>query len=348
MTGLSEASIESTIRRTDAALRHAGVHPLPLLRPPYGAVDPDVYTAARRTRHAVVLWDVDPYDWDYRSTEQIAAGVLAQLHPHGRNIVLMHDGVVNSPRTVAAVPRIIAAARRRGYCFTALDERGRPGYPTPAATLSVDPGDRRVREGGTLRATITLATPAGRDTTVRLAVTGAAGPVDDDLRHAAQLVRIPSGATSVRVRLPVRRDGLDEATERFSLGLAEPRGVEVSGTVVEVAVLDRDRPPKVDGQPVTVPEPAAGTTQVPVVFRLAAPSGRDVRLAYETVPGTADESDYISTSGAVTIPAGELEAQVVVSVRSDLVPEGPETFAVHLDSADHARVRTADAVVTIG
>jgi len=345
MTGLSEPSIESTIRRTDIELHRAGVHPVRLMRPPYGAVDGDVYTAARRTGHVVVIWDVDPRDWDYRSTDQIADSVLAQLDRHESNIVLLHDGVVNSPRSVDAVPRIIAAARRRGYCFVALDERGRPGYPTPTARLSVT--ERAVREGGKVKATVSLPTPAGRDTSVRLALVAGTARPGEDLVVGTKRVRIPAGAVTADVRLPAARDGLDEDAERLTIGLESGAGLLVDGVSTVVTIEDRDRPVKVSGEPASVAEPASGTTQVPVVLRLSEPSGREVRLTYRTVPGTAGSSDFIGTSGTVTIPPGSLTATVSVSVYADLEPEGPETFTVHLDRAEHADVRVRDAVVTI-
>lgn len=346
MTGLSEPEIVSSIRRTATRLRRAGVHPMRLLRPPYGAVDGEVQAAARRTNHPVVLWDVDPYDWDDRSAGEIAASVLAQLRPRGRNIVLLHDGVANSPRSVDAVPRIVRAARQRGYCFVALDERGRPGFPTPTARISLDP-ERRVREGGTLRATVTLSAPAGRPTSVRLTIDSDAGSASKDLDLRTRLVRVPAGAMEVPVTARVVRDRLDEATERFVLGLEAGTGVRPGTATVTAVVKDRDRPSRVSGEPASTTEPAAGTAQVPVVFRLDRPSGRDVRLTYRTVPGTADESDYISTSGTVIVPAGALTAELTVSVLADLLVEGVETFAVHLDSAEHARVAVRDAVVTI-
>ncbi|WP_460716690.1 polysaccharide deacetylase family protein [Nocardioides dilutus] len=347
MTGLTQAEIVSTIRRTDGQLRRAGVHPMSLVRPPYGAVDGDVYAAARRTHHTVVLWDVDPYDWDNRSADEIAASVLGQLRRNGRNIVLMHDGVTNSPRSVDAVPRIVRAARQRGYCFVALDERGQPGYPTPTARITLDPDHRRVREGGTVRATVTLSAPAGRETSVRLAVSGGTASPSDDLAIRTRTVRLPAGTLSKEVRIPVVRDGLDEATERFDVSLASGQGVDLDAEPVTAVIRDRDRPPRVSGEPASTTEPPAGTVQVPVVFRLDRQSGRDVRLAYRTVPGTADESDYISTSGTVTVPAGGLTAVITVSVLADLVVEGAETFVVRLDAAEHARVAVRDALVTI-
>jgi peptidoglycan/xylan/chitin deacetylase (PgdA/CDA1 family) len=347
MTGLSEAQVVSTIRRTDRQLRREGVHPINLVRPPYGAVDSDVYAAARRTHHTVVLWDVDPYDWDGKTANQIATSVLGQLKPHGRNIVLMHDGVTNSPRSVDAVPRIVRTARQRGYCFVALDEQGRPGYPTPTARISVEPEQRRVREGGTVRATLSLSAPAGRDTSVRLSVDSDTGSVSKDLDLRTRVVRVPAGTIIVPVTVPVVRDRLDEPTERFELGLRRGVGVRPRAGTVTVVVKDRDRPPRVSGEPVTVAEPAVGSASVPVVFRLSRPSGRDVTLTVTTVAQTADESDYDALTTTVSIPAGSRTVVVPVTVRADLDLEPVETFLLHLTRAAHARGSGGDAVVTV-
>ncbi|WP_372736159.1 polysaccharide deacetylase family protein, partial [Nocardioides sp.] len=192
MTTQSTAQIVGTIRATDAALRGAGTHPLSLVRPPYGAVDGAVRAAARRTSHPIVLWDVDPRDWDGRSSDQIASSVLAQLRPGRRNIVLLHDGVANSPRTVAAVPRIINAARGRGFCFVGLNGKGKPGFPTPTARLVVGKQGLKVPEGRDLKATVRLSAPAGRATTVQISLARGTASLRRDVGRFARTVRVPA------------------------------------------------------------------------------------------------------------------------------------------------------------
>ena len=135
MTTQTSAQVAATLRATDAELRRAGVVPTRLMRPPYGAINDSVRATVRRSGYTPVLWDIDSRDWTGLSTSTIAARILGSLRPGGSNVVLQHDGVGNSPASVDAVPRVIREARRRGYCFVALDEGGRPGFPVPAAPI---------------------------------------------------------------------------------------------------------------------------------------------------------------------------------------------------------------------
>jgi peptidoglycan/xylan/chitin deacetylase (PgdA/CDA1 family) len=70
-----------------------------------------------------VLWTIDSEDWTGISSSAIAQNVLSHLR-RGDNIVLQHDGVDNTPATLAALPKIVSAARQRGYCFGELGNRG--------------------------------------------------------------------------------------------------------------------------------------------------------------------------------------------------------------------------------
>ena len=137
LTRLSDAAIRATIRRTRRAADDAGVQMSRLIRPPYGAINARVRSVLTGMGLVPVLWTVDPEDWRTgRSTDAIASSVLAQLRPHRTNIVLQHDGVGNSPRSVAAVPRIIRTARARGFCFARLGPDGTPVAPVPGVAVS--------------------------------------------------------------------------------------------------------------------------------------------------------------------------------------------------------------------
>ena len=210
MTSQSSAEIQGTITATDRALRRAHVHPLPLVRPPYGGTNGTVERAIRATGNTSVLWDIDSSDWEGGSAGTIANGILSALRPHSSNIVLQHDGVANSPASVAAVPRVVAQARRRGFCFVALDEHGRPGFPTPRVGLEVL--TPTVSEGLAARVAVTLSKPAGRATHVTVRRAGGSATARD-LGLAAVRVTIPAGRLRAVVRIPVRRDGVDEPTE---------------------------------------------------------------------------------------------------------------------------------------
>ena len=224
LQNLTQHQIEDTIRTTDQALRDAGVRPTDLMRPPYGAVDAHVYAAIRARHLRPVLWNVDSRDWAGGSADEIAARVLAQLHS-GSNVVLQHDGVGNSPSSVAAVPRIVREARHRGYCFVGLDEHGRPGYPVGRAALDVEPPDQHVAEGSRLRLTVSIDREVGHDTWVRLRLKGRTASLRHDLVRQGTTVRIPAGRLSAHVDIKIRHDQLVEGPEEFDVRLSDGVGL---------------------------------------------------------------------------------------------------------------------------
>lgn len=103
-----------------------GIVPQPIMRPPYGASDEVTRLAASGAgQRDVVLWDVDTKDWTGISADAIAARALAGTNG---SIIVMHTFVAN---TAAALPRIIAGYRARGFRFVTVGQLlGIPG-PVP-------------------------------------------------------------------------------------------------------------------------------------------------------------------------------------------------------------------------
>jgi peptidoglycan/xylan/chitin deacetylase (PgdA/CDA1 family) len=118
------------LRSTNRALAKAHAGPTVLVRPPYGLTNKRIRKQARSLGMSHVMWTVDSNDWRGGNARQIAARVLAQLRPHSANIVLQHDGLSRSPNSIRAVPLIVKAAAKRGYCFTSLNARGRLVIPS--------------------------------------------------------------------------------------------------------------------------------------------------------------------------------------------------------------------------
>ncbi|WP_157538373.1 MULTISPECIES: polysaccharide deacetylase family protein [unclassified Nocardioides] len=222
LTARSDREIRDSIRGTDRVLRRAGVHPTHLLRPPYGAMNDRVRADIVRLGYRPVLWTIDSRDWANGTAPQIAGRILRALHP-GNNIVLQHDGVTRSPISVDAVTRVIRTARRRGYCFTGLDERGLPGFPSPLASVSV----RQGAEGGFAVATVRLDRMAGRRTAVTLSVRSGSATVGTDLADVRTRVVIPAGRLTASVRIPILADGLAEPVERAAVDISAPSGVRI-------------------------------------------------------------------------------------------------------------------------
>ena len=128
LTKLSKGQIRSQIVRANRAITQAGAPRPTLMRPPYGATDNQVDAVVRRLHMHEVLWSVDTQNWSGISVDAIVRRALAAIH-RGDNIILMHDGVSTSNRTVKAVPRVIRGIRKRGYCVAPLTRRGEPRKP---------------------------------------------------------------------------------------------------------------------------------------------------------------------------------------------------------------------------
>ena len=98
----------------------------------------------------------------------------------------------------------------------------------------------------------------------------------------------------------------------------------------------------------SVPEGDSGVTQARFVIRLSAPLPRDVRVHYATEDGTASTgSDYSPASGELLLPAGSVEATVLVPILGDTLLEMNETLVLRLTHADSAAIAESTGVDTI-
>jgi peptidoglycan/xylan/chitin deacetylase (PgdA/CDA1 family) len=108
-----------------AMVEQVAGRPIPMFRPPYGELSLPIARAARACSMATWLWSLDPDDWvpeaDARSITEACCGLGAG------DVVLLHDSVADRANdakaqtaTLAALPSIIARARRAGLTFVAL------------------------------------------------------------------------------------------------------------------------------------------------------------------------------------------------------------------------------------
>jgi hypothetical protein len=99
---------------------------------------------------------------------------------------------------------------------------------------------------------------------------------------------------------------------------------------------------------VTKAEGNSGTTSFTFTVTMNAVSVAPVTVNYATANGTATAgSDYTSTSGTLTIPAGQISGTVTVNVTGDRALEGNETFFVNLSVPTGATLADAQGVGTI-
>ncbi len=340
----STAEVAATLRSTHRALRRAGTHPTPLMRPPYGALDDAARQGIRAAGLTPVLWTIDSRDWTGGSAQQIAARIVSALRPGATNIALQHDGIGHSRVSISAVPLVIRAARERGYCFTALDEKGRPGFPTPRADVEVT----SAREGGAALVTIRIDKPAGRSTSVWLRTRPDTARVGADVARIARRVSIPAGRLATRVRIRVPRDGIDEYPERFRVTSGRPPGVRIRTGEALSRNTDGDRPPLIRGVDTLVTRSTTDVQATLIRFILSRPSAKPIPVVVATRSGSADLSDFEPIRSRALLSPGTRRLRVDLNVLPD--PDGlspvDEELTVEVVRARRVRIGRP-ATVTI-
>jgi peptidoglycan/xylan/chitin deacetylase (PgdA/CDA1 family) len=98
-----------------ALLRGAGVAYPRLFRPPYGS-----RLLLHERRMLMVLWSVNPQDYERPGTKAIVSRVMAMVKPG--SIVLMHDGGGDRSQTLAALPVIVRKLRARGFHLVSVPQ----------------------------------------------------------------------------------------------------------------------------------------------------------------------------------------------------------------------------------
>lgn len=127
-----------------------------------------------------------------------------------------------------------------------------------------------------------------------------------------------------------------------------------------VAVNDGDwfAPVALSISDATVVEGHSGSVNAVFNITLATPSSRPVTVQYSTADLDADEAswfgstatsgiDYTSSVGILTIPAGQTNATISISVRGDRIGELDEDFFVNLSSPNHAILSNTRGLGTI-
>jgi peptidoglycan/xylan/chitin deacetylase (PgdA/CDA1 family) len=105
---------------TQGAIRRASGYTPCVFRAPYGAVSGTIIGQARGLGLDTIEWDVDPRDWARPGTDAIYSRLVGGARRE--SILLMHDGGGPRDQTVAALPRVIATLRARGYGFVTVPE----------------------------------------------------------------------------------------------------------------------------------------------------------------------------------------------------------------------------------
>ena len=217
------------------------------------------------------------------------------------------------------------------------------GIDVPSAedtVYAVLSGDADVTEGDSATYTVSLVDSDGTPVEVTeptdVTITFTSGTAETgDYAETPVTVTIQPGDSSTTIDVATFED-VDFDDETFTAEITsvqetgEFEAIEVgSNSSIETTIVDNDTAPTISIDDVTVDEGAGlATFTVSLDHATTAP----VSFDYATSDGSANSSDYESTSGSLTIPAGSTEFTITVPITDDLYSEGDETFTVTLSN----------------
>ncbi|MCL2336474.1 MAG: polysaccharide deacetylase family protein [Firmicutes bacterium] len=128
MTG---ADMSNDLALVNSQVQTAAGQPVTLLRPPYGRYSEALLTAAKQQGYRVILWDVDPRDWENPAPAKIVANIQKNVQPG--SIIVLHEG---HPNTLQALPLVIENLRQQGLEPVTVSEMLNGQSKQPESSLS--------------------------------------------------------------------------------------------------------------------------------------------------------------------------------------------------------------------
>ena len=220
---------------------------------------------------------------------------------------------------------------------------------TEAVSWDVSASPAAISEtGGTSTVTVSSgAVSFAGDKTITLGFSDSTATLADDYTVGATALTLSAGTTSVTSTITAVSDTVDEDEETILVtAMLDDAQIGVQQTVT---ITDDDPEPGLTLGPATqsVDEEAGSAT---FTVTLDAVSGREVRVDYATVDGSAvsgSGNDYTEASGTLTFSAGDESKTLTVAILDDSVDEADEDFTLALSNQVNATVTTGTATVTI-
>lgn len=213
-------------------------------------------------------------------------------------------------------------------------------------------GDAAVTEGNTLSVTqavfvASLSVPSGVEVTADYSTTLNTATPDVDYAQRSGRVTFPPGTTTRNISIPVLGDDLDESNETFTVNLGNATGATVGDGRGAGTITDDDTS-AISIYDASAAEGDSGSSGMYFDVRLSVPSVQNVTVQYATSNGTAAAgSDYASTSGVLSIPAGKITGVISVTINGDTAREFDETFTMTLSSPVNGTIADGVGIGTI-
>ena len=203
------------------------------------------------------------------------------------------------------------------------------------AIIAID--DATATEGGDLVFAVQLTQAAVEDIGLTWSTSGGTATSGADYRPATDVaLTISAGETEAVIIVTSREDTLIEGNEDFTVTLSVtttlPNGVTLPDSTATGTIEENDT------TTVTIDDAMATEGEdLSFAVRLTQVAAVDIGLTWSTSNGTATAGDDYRavTNRALTIPAGDQSAAIIVTSLTDSLIEGDEDFTVTLSAPAH-------------
>ncbi|HEY6806376.1 MAG TPA: Calx-beta domain-containing protein [Pyrinomonadaceae bacterium] len=212
--------------------------------------------------------------------------------------------------------------------------------------------DATVTEGnsGTTNAgfTISLSNPSFEMITVNYTTANGTASSGSDYVATSGTATFAPGTTTQPLNVTVNGDTSFETNETFNVNLSTPLNSSLLDGQGVGTINNDDTIPSLSISDVTVTEGNSGTVNATFTVSLSTASGVSTVVNYATADGTASAgSDYVNTSGTLTIDPGQASQTISVPVNGDTMFEPNETFVVNLSGPTNATIADGQGAGTI-
>jgi len=152
------------------------------------------------------------------------------------NVILMHDAVDNSPRTVKAVPEIISGLRKKGYCLVPLHVTAKHSR-LRASPVSTAEG---AGEPTTVKIPFKLDSPSQRDASLRWQTVSGTAVAGTDYEPTKGVMSFKRGETRGTAHVKVFADPMANTAKGFRVVLDRPRKLTLVSASVPITITDND------------------------------------------------------------------------------------------------------------
>jgi choice-of-anchor B domain-containing protein len=195
---------------------------------------------------------------------------------------------------------------------------------------------------------VTLSAYTSQTVTVDYTVAAGTATAGLDFEPSSGTLSFPPNITSQPVSVNLIDDLLDEDDETLILTLSAPANATIADGVAIGTILDDDPPPVLTVAGASALEGNVGFRTLAFAPTLSLPSGKSISLDYSTGGGTATPgTDYLPAAGALSFAPGATAQPIDVTLVSDLLSEGDETFQLSLSNGANVILPLAPVVGTI-